>query len=92
MRDFLLEGRRLRSSEMIFFTTSQGKFDKGLTLDSLSGYGCYGTPHERKLDQWVGKGKPVDLIDELNQKLTHCYRCLGKAMDFNPFLLRDKLY
>ena len=54
---------------MMVYKTSNGKYDSGLDLSSLSGYGCYGSPHDRKMENWVGKGVPVDSIDQLNQKV-----------------------
>ena len=65
---------------MMVYKTSRGKYDSGIDLPALSGYGCYGSPHDRKSDDWVGKGKPVDLIDQLQLKLIHCYKCLAKDL------------
>jgi len=48
----------------------------GIDISNLSGYGCYGTPIDRLNKNWIGKGKPVDAIDEVNFRLTNCYKCL----------------
>ena len=47
---------------------------KGFDINQLSGYGCYGTPIDRHNKNWIGKGKPVDLVDEVNYRLTNCYK------------------
>ena len=65
---------------MIVFSTSDGTYQYGLNLVSLSGYGCYGSPFDRKTDSWVGKGIPVDSIDELSLKLLRCYKCLSNDL------------
>lgn len=78
VRDLQTEGRKMRLSQMMVYKTSNGRYDSGIDLMALSGYGCYGTPHDRRSEEWVGKGKPVDLIDQLNLKLMRCYKCLTK--------------
>ncbi|CAG5090525.1 Oidioi.mRNA.OKI2018_I69.PAR.g12636.t1.cds [Oikopleura dioica] len=50
----------------------------------LKYYGCYCLPSElyHKDFQWhdtIGKGKPVDAIDRVCQKLINCYKCIHKT-------------
>ena len=41
-------------------------------------YGCYCSPHEAQMadGSWVGKGDPVDQIDEACRHLLFAYKCL----------------
>ena len=52
--------------------------------DKFSKYGCYCTPHAANVAHhiWVGKGDPVDAIDEQCRHLWWAYKCLSK--DFGP--------
>ena len=61
-------GRRVILDDMV------RKTNTAFSIDKLSGYGCYGTPIDRKKANWVGKGVPVDKIDEVNFRLLNCYK------------------
>ena len=67
------KGRRMLLDDMVRKMASRGN-KKGFDISQLSGYGCYGTPIDRHNKNWVGKGKPVDLVDEVNYRLTNCYK------------------
>ena len=61
-------GRRVLLDDMVISNSD------GFDMAKLSGYGCYGTPIDRKNKNWVGKGKPIDAVDEVNFRLLNCYK------------------
>jgi len=59
---------------IIWITHKDSKF----ALEDLEDTGCYGNPLQKGEESYPGKGKPVDLIDELSKSLLFCYKCAAK--------------
>lgn len=91
LRSMVAEGNNLNLKQIIAYWMGKTDAERGSKKgkgedtdlgddDKWCNYGCYCTPHHRHMadGNWVGRGKPVDAIDALCQRLWNCYQCLEK--------------
>jgi len=77
-KDLNLKGLIQQTLPQMLRSSGEGKLQSS---EMFTNYGCYCLPSQAYTEDmnWIGRGTPVDEIDNLCKKLLTCYGCLGKT-------------